>query len=257
MEENRVNGIEETNHDEIQQNVNAEGSQEEKEESSEAVLEAEENVKNEKRKLSKRTKIILSAAGVLVLAAIAIVVALVVKANNEAAHAEKVQKYLEDMRKCSATMILAAAEAEDICNLTNRVWHNTIFKESDKETNKYTINPDAYSEDIENYSNSQFVDDFNVSLVKLYKSDYMKGKLEALDLWNEAINENQKKLSNVPEECEEEYKTFSDLADAYFNLANFAKEPSGSLQTYSTKLEEYDSEFISLYNKLDRQLPKT
>lgn len=223
----------------------------------ESALGQEENMQKEKKKLGKKAKVIICAAGVLVLAAIAIVVALVVKANNEAAHAEKVQNYLDDMRKGSAMVVVAAAEAEDVCITTRQVWYNTIFKESDIETNEYTIKSNAYSPTVGDYTDSQFNDDFNVSIKRLYESEYMKKKLDSIDGWNESISEMQRKLSNPPKEIEAEYDAFVKLIDAYYDLTDLAKEPTGSLQSYSEKFNECDYELMSLYNKLDRQLPES
>lgn len=223
----------------------------------ESALDQEENMQKEKKKLGKKAKVVICAAGVLVLAAIAIVVALVVKANNEAAHAEKVQNYLDDMRKGSAMVVVAVAEAEDVCITTRQVWYNTIFKESDIETNEYTIKSNAYSPTVGDYTDSQFNDDFNVSIKRLYESEYMKKKLDSIDGWNESISEMQKKLSDPPKEIEAEYDSFVKLIDAYYDLTDLAKEPTGSLQSYSEKFNECDYELMSLYNKLDRQLPES
>ena len=63
-------------------------------------------------------------------------------------------------------MIMGAIKAEDSGNLIHDVWYNTIYKESDSKTDKYTK------------TNHSFNEDFNTSLTALMSDDDFKKDIE-------------------------------------------------------------------------------
>ena len=73
------------------------------------------------------------------------------------------QNYQKSVQSVSYEILSGASDAEDCGNLIKKVWYNSIYEESDTETDRFT-KPDGY-----------FVDDFDDALDNLFK-DYTFGK---------------------------------------------------------------------------------
>lgn len=197
-------------------------------------------------KKSSITKIIA-----LVCAAALIVggIAFGVKQNNakkaEEAAAAKRAEYIDTLNIVQLTMLRGAADAESICNLTRAVWHDTIYKEFDSETFKYTQK-----------SSGGYNSDFNVSLRALYADQKIIDQISAIEENQASVQTLMKKLQNPEEEFKICYETVTNMYSAYSQLTNLAVSPSGSFNTYSDNFQEYDNECIKYYEELKTQIPE-
>ena len=65
--------------------------------------------------------------------------------------------YKDNLKITLSKILNSSAKAEKICKLTMKVWHNSIYKEHDTETDAFTMENGSY-----------FYDDFNDALKNLY-----------------------------------------------------------------------------------------
>lgn len=151
--------------------------------------------------------------------------------------------YIDNLKTVRFTMLSGAAEAESVCNLTKSVWYNTIYEKSDSKTDKYTKNGVGFNSD------------FNTSLRKLYDSEEIKTSISTLQDNQSDVEELIKLLQSPPDELNECYKTVMEMYSVYNSFVQLAISPSGSLQTYSENFNSYDSNLMTLYDKLGVQIP--
>lgn len=192
-----------------------------------------ENAELKKAKGKKKVKIIIALIAVILIVGSVTAVGIV---QYQIKIEDNVKKYGDNLELAADAMLLGASESETCANLIKKVWYNTIFKESDYETDKYT-KPDGY-----------FVSDFNESLGNLYWDSDFVNKISDIKENKETVNSFMKKLKNPPEEYEEAYDALKELYDSYLSLTNLATDPSGSLQTYSSDFAEADKETLNCYN---------
>lgn len=141
-------------------------------------------------------------------------------------------------------MLDGGANAESLCNLILKVWRNTIYEESDNETDKYT-RPDGY-----------FLSDFNESLENLFVDSDTILTISYIEDNQAAVKGIMKKLQDVPDGLDKCYDTVSDLNVAYRILTDLAINPSGNYNGFSSNRNDAISDFMSAYDKLDTQIPK-
>lgn len=210
-----------------------------------------------------RTSIVIAiiAAAVLVIAAILISGAVRdarEKKAEEAAAAAKAEareEYISNLSTIRMDMLTTGAKAEKVANLIHDVWYNTIYEESDEETNKYCIKSSEYSKSKTYYLDDAFNSDFNTSLAALftdptYISDVATVESEVAD-----ITELYGKMQNPPEDLSGCYAVLGDMYDAFMDLAGCATDPSGNLSSYTSTLNDADSDFIDCYEKLGAMIP--
>ena len=101
-------------------------------------------------------------------------IAISIFASTSYTNATKAKKarttYIDNLILISTSMLLGASEAESLCNLTVSVWRNTIYKESNPSTDKFTK------------STYGFNDDFNVSLAKLFADTSTTQTIDSIKL---------------------------------------------------------------------------
>lgn len=158
------------------------------------------------------------------------------------------QKYLENLQATSYTMYLGASEAESLCNLTAEVWYNSIYKNSDTATDKYTRN---------NYGKGSFFDDFNFAISKLFQDKATKERMETISASQTAASLMMKDLQNPPKEYTQCYDTITELYSAFQGLTDLALNPKGNYSSFSSSKNEYVDDFIKYYEKLKTQMPDT
>jgi len=202
------------------------------------------------KKMSKKTITIAAVAAVAVIAIVIIIFQLMQKGRA----AEMRQEYIDNLTNARYTMLMGAADAENLCNLTKTVWYNTIHKELDADTNKYTVN--GYVEGITKYSKDEINDDFNTSLATLYSDASTISAVNGIKENREEVAALMKLLQNPTDEFVSAYNTLDTMYSYYYNLTGLAISPSGSLTTYSSNFSEYDSGCMEYYNKLDLQIPE-
>ena len=175
------------------------------------------------------------------LCSLVVVVVLVLGINHKIA-SDRYDTYLDDLKQIRITMLRGAADSETLCNLTRSVWSDTIYKEFDVDTYKYTM------------TNGVFDDDFNTSLSALYSDSNTKNSISKIKENQEEVSSIMSRLQDPPESLKSCYETVSLMYDAYTTFTNFAISPSGSLTTYSSRFIEYDDDFSKYYDHLVMQL---
>lgn len=153
-------------------------------------------------------------------------------------------EYIDNLKKAQVLMLSGGADAESLCNLTLRVWGNSIFEERDDETDKYT-RPNGY-----------FVDDFNEALANLYVDSSTTTTISNIQDNESSVRDLTKKLQNPPKGLDKCYDAFSDLYVAYKTLTDLAVNPSGNYSGFSENKSDAVSDFMSAYEKLDNQIPE-
>ena len=153
--------------------------------------------------------------------------------------AERVSReYKSNLNIISYKMLTGSADAEECGNKIKKVWANTIWEDSDPETDKYTK------------KNGVFNDDFNDSLSALFEDpDFIK-ITDGVEENQKEVNKLMKDMKNPPEEWEDAYSDLKEYYDAYLTFTNLCINPSGSLQTFSTNFNDADTNALNGYNKI-------
>lgn len=159
------------------------------------------------------------------------------KAREE--YINQYNQYVDDIGTLNIKMLSDGAAAEDVCNLTLKVWSNAIWKTSDSKTDKYTK------------SNGTFVSDFNDALINLTKDKEVMTKRVALSSAIDDTAEKMEKMKNPPKDLEDKYGVLKEMFDVYQDFLNTAVTPSGSYTSYNSNLSDYSSELVKLYKKVD------
>lgn len=129
--------------------------------------------------------------------------------------------------------------AEELCNLTLAVWHNSIWQVDSDDTNPYTKD-----------ENGEFFDDFNDALYNLCNStDYQSMREEILS--NDAELNNYLDIIKMPPE-----KFKGNMLDAFINyyaeyqsFIEFALNYNESYNSFSEKFDQIDETSIEAYRK--------
>lgn len=199
-------------------------------------------------KMAKKTKGIIAAVVIMfvlcVIGGIGYKVYSDKKAEQE--YIESYNAYIDNLKSIQVYMLTGGSDAESLCNLTLKVWGNSIYEKKDNETDKFTRKDNG---------KGIFYDDFNDALFNLYLDDDTSKTRESIEDNQETVKKLIKDLQLVPEGLEQCYDTVSDLYDAYNTLTDLAINPSGNYSGYSSNMSTADSDFMSAYEKLDNQIP--
>lgn len=193
----------------------------------------ENDEKGKGRKLSKKIKIIIGVAAAISAAFIIIFISV------GQYHRGKSKEYYETLKSATNLMYLGASDAGNCGELIRDVWYNSIYKESDERTDKYT----KYR--------GYFLPDFNTALGNLYNDSGFISKVESIKTNQEAVNSLMKKLKDPPEEYKDAHDAIIKFHDAYLSLTNCAISPSGSLIKYSSTLNDADIDTYNAYKVMD------
>ncbi len=193
------------------------------------VTSSKSNLKGNKKKL-------------IIVAICVIAVVLFVNYLNKLAN---VKVYAENMDTVMEEMYASAIIAEEVIDLTHKVWSNSIYEKYDPDTDAYTLT-----------SGGWFKDDFNDALTSMMSDMTILGKVAKVAEAQENIMLKMKQLQNPPKEYEKIYDAMLDLHSKYQSLTDLAVSPSGSLSTYTESKSKKIDEFIQLYKKVKVQLPK-
>ena len=182
---------------------------------------------------------------IIILLAIAGAVFGVISYNKKQEKERKEQlseNYKSNLSTISLKMLSGSADAEKCGNKIKKVWYNSIWKESDSETDKYTK------------TNGRFNEDFNDSLSALFDDPDFTAITDRVEENQEEVAKLMKEMKNPPEEWEEAYRDLKDYYDEYLTFTNLCTNPSGSLQTYSTNFNNADDSAINAYKKVQTHL---
>lgn len=166
------------------------------------------------------------------------------QAAAEQASIEARETYISNLEAFLVKALNGVAKAENICNLTKNVWHDSIFEEYDSETVKYTKH------------NGVYWDDFNDALRSMYNDEEIQEIIDDIEYSQVEVKVLYKALQDPAEEFEKCFQLVDELYSVFFNFTNLAISPSGNLTTYTENFGEYDSEFIELYEKLELLIPE-
>lgn len=186
-----------------------------------------------------------------ILVVIGVVAYAVIQKMNEKKAQETYQKtfnsYVDDLFLLQIATISAGSEAEDLTNLTAKVWANSIYEEKDVETDKYTRT---------NGGKGSFYDDFNTALGELFSDSTILSKIKGIKDTQDTAQEIASRLQNPPAGLENCYDTATELYTAFKAYTDFAISPTGSLQTFNEQRRSKSDALLNAYNKLETQIPE-
>ncbi len=199
-------------------------------------------------KMAKKTKGIIAAVVILLVVCVAGGIGYKAYSDKKAEqeYIESYNTYIDNLQSIQIYMLAGGSDAESLCNLTLRVWGNSIYEKKDSETDKFTRKDNG---------KGVFYDDFNDALFQLYLDDDTSKTRKSIEDNQDTVKKLIKELQTVPEGLDKCYDTVSDLYDAYNTLTELAVNPSGNYSGYSSNKSTAVSDFMSAYEKLDNQIP--
>jgi hypothetical protein len=151
--------------------------------------------------------------------------------------------YIDKLTYSHETMKSGVRMAQNISSAAERVWSNSVFKRYDEATNLYTRSGITYV-------------DFNTAIANYYEDSTTKALVKALNAADEIVSSSVRELQGPPDGCLEAYNIITTLYKSYSTLIDFAKWPSGSLQTFSNTRTATATEFNSVSNQLQMIIPQ-
>lgn len=195
--------------------------------------------------ISKKKIIIVLVIIVLVIVAV-IIGTNIYKQNEAKKEAQRIEalneEYESNLRKINIKMLSGAADAESCGNKIKSVWYNTIWEESDSETDKYTK------------KNGVFNDDFNDSLHTLFSDPDFVKITDGVEQNQKEVKKIMKKMKNPPEDWKDAYDDLKEYYDDYITLTNLCTNPSGNLQTYSNNFSQADTDVLNGHEEINTYL---
>lgn len=152
---------------------------------------------------------------------------------------KKSQQYAVELRNLSDLMLHGLVIAEDSCNQRQSVWHNSIYKIKDKETDKFTLD-----------SKGNFHDDFNTALGNLYGDKEYVSLVQELSDNQYEVTEKMRELKDPPEEWKNAYADLLIYYDSYYDFTELALGSGHSLSEFEELFEKYDEESVKRYKKM-------
>ncbi len=145
------------------------------------------------------------------------------------------EEYQTAYNQLVSYMLDDAVLAENIGNLTVKVWNNAIWKTSDDETDKYTM------------VNGQFVSDFNEALKNLSDDKDYINNVTTLSNNQLQVKELMKEMLTPPEGYENAFKALEGMYNSYITLTNTVISGNGSLESFSNAFSEADNDLGEKY----------
>ena len=148
---------------------------------------------------------------------------------------------IKELYKGAYTLMLeGGVESEACINLTYRVWRNTIHKERDMETDKYTRT-----------EYGSFWSDFNIALLKLRTDEGFAKRIALIEKNQEEVAGIMKELQKHPEKDQNITDLLLKQYQLYLKVTRLAVEPTGSLMDYGKNSNEAKTEFIDNLRMLE------
>ena len=164
----------------------------------------------------------------------------------ELEYRETFNTYIDNLNLVQLSMISGASDAEGLCNLTIKVWHNAIFKKYDPATDKFT----------RKYIYGMTWIDFNEALANLYDAPTTKITIEDIESNQILVKDIMKELQIPPEGLEKCHDTVTELYTAYKGLTNLAINPVGNLTSFSESKSAKANNVLELLDRLSNQVPE-
>ncbi len=149
------------------------------------------------------------------------------------------EQYQTSYNQLVSNMLQDAVLAENIGNLTVKVWNNAIWQKRDADTDKFTM------------VNDQFVADFNDALTNLASDESFSSDISILSENQQQTKALMKEMLDPPEGYENAFKALEGMYNAYINLTNVVLSGNGSLESYSNEFSEADKELSEQYQAAD------
>ena len=149
------------------------------------------------------------------------------------------EQYQTSYNQLVSNMLQDAVLAENIGNLTVKVWNNAIWQKRDADTDKFTM------------VNDQFVADFNDALTNLASDESFSSDISILSENQQQTKALMKEMLDPPEGYENAFKALEGMYNAYINLTNIVLSGNGSLESYSNEFSEADKELSEQYQAAD------
>jgi hypothetical protein len=181
--------------------------------------------------------------GIIAVIILAIAIIAIILVNSKVNYKNKFNSYIDNLNYVMTITLEGGSKAENLSNLTAKVWHNAIYKESDSETNKYTF---------KNYS---WVTDLNIALSNLYSDSNTMQTISSIDAYQKLVEAKMKEFQNPPIGLEKCYETVTKLYNAYTGLTDLAINPTGSYISFTTSKTEIINNFLELFKELKTQIP--
>ena len=150
------------------------------------------------------------------------------------------QQYQEYYDTAVDKMLDTLVKAETLCNLTLSVWHDSIWKVENKETEAYTKNEKGV-----------FFDDFNDALYKLNNSDEVKSMVEDVQKNDMEIEELVKLIKNPPDKFRGNMlDAFANYYTEYKSFVILTLDYNESYNSFSEKFNRAEEDSINAYRKV-------
>lgn len=159
--------------------------------------------------------------------------------------------YIEKLETTRLEMLDGGSKAESLCNLTNKVWYNSIYEERDEETDKYvtyTLIDSIYA--------TVFYHSFEDAINNLYSDEETVNTVSEIEDNQKNVKSLIKDLQNPPKNLKNCYDTILNMYDYYKDLTDLAISPTGSLEDYSDSKREAIDGFMTEFEKLDNIIPE-
>jgi len=147
--------------------------------------------------------------------------------------------YVSNLGIITKKMLDGGVIAEELTGLTHNVWYNTIYEKRSAKTDKYTM-----------VSPSSFWRDFNSALNSMALDSDIKAKKRELEKIREDVDNLMKLLNNPPKNLQNSYNDLDKLFRSFTSFVELAINPSGSLTSFTSKVNDTSSQFMESYNKL-------
>jgi len=146
--------------------------------------------------------------------------------------------YLKNLSTIIEKMNSGVILSQEITSITHDVWYNTIYEKRSWRTDDYTK------------SSYGFNRDFNISLGNLSRDQNIIAKKSNISNIQLEVDGLMKLLLNPPQDLYNSYIDLDKLYRAFSSYTEIALNPSGSLSTFTSKVNDYDAEYVQCYNKM-------
>lgn len=203
--------------------------------------------KKSKQSASGKKKILIAAIAAVAVIVIAIAGITASNAAKEKAAKEAYDNAVLTMRANTGMMNLDVSTLniyedkidcmEELINLTNKVWRDSIYEEVNDDTYKYIKGTSDFNEAVNNLYYSDEVIEFNNTL-----SDHLD------------LIKNDK--TEIPDSLSDAKAAYVKVLTAYQALVSWCEWPNGSYSTYMEQSQAKYDEFFNAYNEFDILCPE-
>ncbi len=149
---------------------------------------------------------------------------------------QEAEAYQTSYNEIVSYMLEDGILAENLGNLTQKVWANAIYQTADSETDKYTK------------KNGKFVSDFNDALANLFNDKAYSDDMDKLATNQNEIREMMKYMLTPPEGFENAFNALEAMYNSYISFTNIVLRCDGSLNSFSEEFSKADVDLSKKYN---------